>query len=194
MTTAPDPVVRLAPPGAGLPALELAVARLLFAWRRHRTSRAAAAALIANERTAILALVGALDPADAARPVLIRRLRGLEDSSRQWSVFMTLEHLRIVNLAAAGVIASLGRGRVPDRVASTAAVKPAPGIGADVVPAFAASCDAVARAVDGIADLRTPARFAHPWFGPLDAAGWQVLVGGHLNLHRQQILAIQAGL
>jgi hypothetical protein len=32
--------------------------------------------------------------------VLIARPRGLEDSSRYWSVWMTLDHLRIVHLAA----------------------------------------------------------------------------------------------
>ncbi|MBX3389322.1 MAG: hypothetical protein KF691_07680 [Phycisphaeraceae bacterium] len=43
----------------------------------------------------------------AAERVLIPRLRGLEDSSRYWSVWMMLDHLRIVNSQVAMVIASL---------------------------------------------------------------------------------------
>ena len=36
--------------------------------------------------------------------------------------------------------------------------------------------------------------YAHPWFGPLDARGWQALAAFHLDLHRVQIERILAGL
>jgi hypothetical protein len=42
--------------------------------------------------------------------------------------------------------------------------------------------------------LRTKARFAHPWFGPLDAAGWHLMAGMHLSIHRVQIERILQGL
>lgn len=184
---------RLAPPGAGLPGPELFVARLLFRWHRMRATRASAAALIEREREEVLRLAGSLGTAEGARRVLIRRLPGLEDSSRDWSVYMTLEHLRIVNEAVAGAITLLGRGKAPERAASTAAVKPAAGIGREVLAGFAASCARVCAAAEGVADLRTATRYAHPWFGPLDAAGWLAMAGFHLRLHRRQVERIRMG-
>ncbi len=126
-----------------------------------------------------------------ARPTLIKRLPGLEDSSRNWSVFMTLEHLRIVNADIAEAISLLAQSRVPMRVVSTAAVKPAAGIGSEVIAAFEKSCDVLASTVTGVGDLRTKTRYDHPWFGPLDAAGWHAMAGFHLRLHRKQVECIQ---
>ena len=183
----------LAPPGAGLPKVELVVARLLFAATRLTGDRAAFTARFQRERAAIAALVDSCPPDRASNRVLIRRPPGLEDSSRNWSVWMTLDHLRIVNSQVAGVIESLVRGIVPARVASTAAVKPA----VDVTPAVRAdyerSCDALLAAVAAHPNLKATARFAHPWFGPLDAAGWHALAGTHLGIHRVQLERILAG-
>ncbi|MBX3389323.1 MAG: hypothetical protein KF691_07685 [Phycisphaeraceae bacterium] len=71
--------------------------------------------------------------------------------------------------------------------ASTAAVKPSREVGADVVQRYEGSCDEVERVVAGAAKLRTAVRFAHPWFGPLDAAEWHGMTGMHLAIHRKQI-------
>jgi hypothetical protein len=194
MNASLNPAPVLAPPGAGLPKLELFIARLLSAWRRWRGTRAGFTALFEKERDTILALVGSLSPEKAAPRVLIPRPRGLEDSSRHWSVWMTLDHLRIVNTACTGIIALLAQGQAPDRVASTAAVKPNPHVGVEVVDAFKASCFQLLATAAGIPDLHTRTRFAHPWFGPLDAAGWHAMAGTHMGLHRGQISQIIAGL
>ena len=189
-----SPAPQLAPPGAGLPKPELLIARLLFALNRRVTSRAAAEAVIAAERVAVGELARRCDPREGARRVLIRRPRGLEDSSRHWSVFMTLDHLRIVNLGIAATIRELVAGRAPPGVVSTAAVKPSPEADAGVIGEFDLSCETLARAGREAASLRTAVRHAHPWFGPLDAAGWQVMGGFHMRLHRRQIDLILAGL
>jgi len=126
--------------------------------------------------------------------VLIKRLPGMEDSSRHWSVFMTMDHLRIVNGFIAETLALLARGEVPERAASTATVKPDPQADAAVWEGLETACDAIARTADAIPDLRTASRFAHPWFGPLDAAGWHFMAGFHMRLHRGQIQAILRGL
>lgn len=190
MTTTPLP--RLAPPGAGLPKIELFFARLIFQFGRLTTSVAAAQADLVSERHAILALVDRGDVATGAKRVLIRRLPGLEDSSRHWSVFMTLDHLRIVNDSIADTVTALLAGRVPPGAASTAAVKPAAEVGPDVIEAFTASCrrlEVILAAVP-VEALATPVRYAHPWFGPLDAAAWHFMAGFHLRLHRQQVKLI----
>ncbi len=184
------PTPPLAAPGAGLPPLELFIARRLFRLRCRLTSRAGAEELIRDERQKISALVDTIEPAAAERRVLIARPRGLEDSSRHWSVLMTLDHLRIVNEAVAGAVRELRAGRMPATAASTAAVKPSAEVGRSVIPAFHASCEAMLAAGAGALSLATPLRYAHPWFGPLNAAEWIFLGGFHLGLHRRQIVMI----
>ena len=191
MSTEHEPT--LAPPGAGLPRLELYAARVLFALKRWTGGREAFNARFQQERAAIRDLIQSCDGETGARRVLIRRVRGLEDSSRHWSVWMTLDHLRIVNNAFTGVIGALTRGVVPEGTASTAAVKPSPSADASVVAAYEKSCDDLLAATASARDLKTAVRFRHPWFGPLDAAGWHALAPGHLAIHRVQIERILAG-
>lgn len=180
----------LAAPGAGLPGPELFIARRLFAWKRRFGSREGFSRQFDSERAAIVDLVAAVPEELRGRRVLIPRLRGLEDSSRHWSVWMTLDHLRITNEVFAGVIATLAAGRIPPGKADTAAVKPSPGAGPEVEADYEASCDDLVAVVAGIAELKTALRFPHPWFGPLDAAGWHALSATHLGIHRAQIAEI----
>lgn len=178
---------RLAPPGAGLPPPEQFIARRLFRLKCWLGSRPAFAAEFEAERRRILERVAQCDPARRGERVLIPRLRGLEDSSRYWSVWMTLEHLRITNEAFARVVGSLASGVVPEGEASMAAVKPGDDVGEAVEAAFAASCMRFTTTVAGVAELRTRVKFAHPWFGPLDAAQWHALAAMHMGIHRRQI-------
>ena len=189
-TTAP----KLAAPGAGLPKIEHFFANLMVRWKAARTSREAATATFAQEREAILRLLATTSADQLGTPMLIKRLPGLEDSSRYWSVLMTVDHLRIVNDQINGIIASLCEGKVPDRVASTAAVKPSDAVDASVIPAFEQTCRDFENTVAAQSDLKTEARFAHPWFGPMDAAGWHFMAGFHMGLHRKQMALILAGL
>ncbi|HVS53740.1 MAG TPA: DinB family protein [Opitutaceae bacterium] len=160
---------------------------MLFAVRRRLVSRAETEAQIAAERSRVDALVRECGPVRARQRVLIPRPRGLEDSSRYWSVYMTLDHLRIVNAGAARVIRELLADRVPPVAATTAAVKPSADVDERVVPAFQASCDDLLSAGKDAPTLATRLRYAHPWFGPLNAAAWKYLGGMHLALHRGQI-------
>ncbi|HEY2343348.1 MAG TPA: DinB family protein [Chthoniobacteraceae bacterium] len=189
----PENEPKLAPPGAGLPKIELFVARLRFWWLRRRGNRERFNDHFERERDDILALAKSRDDASASRRVLIPRLRGLEDSSRYWSVWMTLDHLRIVNLGTAVVIRALLAGNPPQRVASTATVKPDPKVDASVTEKFKHSCADFLASVAGTADLQTKARYAHPWFGLLNAADWHALGGMHMRLHKHQIECILAG-
>ncbi|MFN0126726.1 MAG: DinB family protein [Verrucomicrobiales bacterium] len=184
----------LAPPGAGLPAVELFIGRILFGLRRWTATRDSVNAQFEKEREAIRALVAGCDPESAARRVLIDRARGLEDSSRHWSVWMTLDHLRIVNRAMTGIIQDLTQGRIPEGAASTADVKPSPDVNVSVVADYEQSCDALLAAVAAAPNLMTTLRFAHPWFGPLNAAGWHALASAHMGIHLEQLVRILEGL
>lgn len=192
MTPSAQP--ELAPPGAGLPLPELWIARLLFAVRRLRGSREVFLAKFEQERAAIRSLVASCAGEKRGRQVLIKRPRGLEDSSRNWSVWMTLDHLRITNTALIRVITALTQGQMPPGKASTAAVKPSTTATAAVEEEFERSCDGVLAVIAGASDLKTSVRFAHPWFGPLDAYGWAAMAGTHMGVHRVQIQSIVAEL
>ncbi|NBV79072.1 MAG: DinB family protein [Verrucomicrobia bacterium] len=185
---------QLAAPGAGLPGIELPIARVLFTLRAWTHGRRRIDALFRQERALIAELVRACPAGRLGERVLIPRPRGLEDSSRYWSVLMTLEHLRLVNLACAAIICELSEGRVPAGKASTADVKPSPDVTEAVISAYEASCDEVLAAVESAKDLDSAARFPHPWFGPMSARRWHVLAAVHLGLHRHQIEAILRGL
>jgi len=180
----------LEPPGAGLPRIELFVARLGFRLMTMFVSRAGASRWFRAEADRILALARSLPPADATRRVLIPRLAGLEDSSRYWSVCMTLEHLVIINSGISRTIASLAAGVVPPGTVSTADVKPGPTADGNMIDRFeAVACDYLA-SVSLLTDLRTKETHRHPWFGPLNALNWHRLAAFHQRLHRKQIESI----
>ncbi len=185
---------KLAPPGAGLPKPELLIARALFKLERLRGNREKFNAHFQRERAAIRTLIQPCDAERGARRVLIERVPGLEDSSRYWSVWMTLEHLRIMHIGIGRTIEGLAKGIVPAKKASTATVKPRPDATAAMVAEYEKSCDDLLATVAAIPDLKTKARFEHPWFGLLDASGWHAMAGMHLGIHRKQVERILAGL
>lgn len=182
-----EPEVQLQPPGAGLPGVELFFARLGFRALGLFVSRRGASRWFREEADRILALARSLAPADASRQVLIPRLAGLEDSSRYWSVYMTLEHLVMVDTGILGVIESLVAGRAVNQVVSTAAVKPSPSADASTIDRFEAVARDYLVRVDALPDLRSNLTLAHPWFGPLTAAKWHRLAAMHHGIHRKQI-------
>lgn len=194
MNLNPTSMPQLAAPGAGLPAYELQIARVLFTLRAWTSNHRQIDAIFRRERALVADWVRACPAGRLGERVLIPRPRGLEDSSRYWSVLMTLDHLRIVNLACASIIRELSEGRVPAGKASTADVKPSPDVTADVIAAYEASCDEVLAAVASAKDLDDSARFPHPWFGPMSARRWHVLAAVHLGLHRKQLESIVRGL
>jgi hypothetical protein len=187
-------VTKLAPPGAGLPFPENLIARILLGLKRSMGSPQSFTAKFVAERGRISGLISGRDEETLSTRVLIPRLRGLEDSSRYWSVWMTLDHLRIVHHAFIGVLDSLANERVPEGEASTAAVKPDAQVKAAVVGEYEASCDALLATSGRIRNFKTRARFPHPWFGPMDAHGWLALSGGHMAIHRVQVERILQGM
>ena len=194
MASSQNETPKLAAPGAGLPGIELQIARILFTLRAWTHDRQRIDARFRQERALVAELVRSCPAGRLGERVLIPRPRGLEDSSRHWSVLMTLDHLRIVNLACASIIRELSEGRVPSGRASTADVKPGLDATESVLATYEASCDEVLAAVASAKNLDDPARFPHPWFGPMSARRWHVLAAVHLGLHRRQIEAILVGL
>jgi uncharacterized damage-inducible protein DinB len=181
-------------PGAGLPICELWVARLLFQARTFTGTAARFRRRFLAEQARLDALLERCPESLRSVPVLIPRLRGMEDSSRFWSVWMTLDHLRIVNESMAGVITALSHEQIPPGKASTASVKPSPDADRSVHPSYMDACQSVIEAADRSSNLKSRARYEHPWFGPLNAWQWFALAGTHMGIHRAQVEQILRGL
>lgn len=191
MSTSFEP--RLDMPGAGLPGPELLIARRLFGLRCRFGNRDKFVAKFVRERDLLRNLIEQVPEERRSERVLIRRLRGLEDSSRHWSLWMTLDHLRIVNLAIGEAMVELVAGRMPAGRVSTADVKPDPGASAEVEALHEEACDRFLGIVEKHSELKTGAKYDHPWFGPLDAFGWLALASMHMGIHRAQAEAIIDG-
>lgn len=182
---------QLAPPGAGLPWLELHIAQAIFYTGFRLSDYDRASRMFVEEERRILNVLDRFDEHEREKLVLIRRLRGLEDSSRYWSAYMTLSHLAIVNHRIVQTILSLLDGKVPTIATSIADVKPSP-VGRDALYAFREASSKFKELSRTGRDLRTTLRFAHPWFGALDGSAWHFLAGFHMRLHRRQMEAIFA--
>ena len=183
----PEPDVRLAPPGAGLPAAELWLARAAFALMRRATSRDRAGSRFRREADRLLELVTPLDPAMGSTRVLIRRIRGIEDNSRYWSAYMVLDHLVRVNETIVEIVEHLAAGRKYERAVGIPDVKPGPEAGPKVVERFAAACESYLLRITLLPQLKTEDRHVHPWFGPLNGHAWHVLAALHQSIHRRQV-------
>ncbi|MGD1978536.1 MAG: DinB family protein [Akkermansiaceae bacterium] len=186
--------VTLDAPGAGLPGIESWVARLVFPLVGKLRSPKAFARLFEKESELILDLVKGMDEATGSKRVLINRIRGIEDSSRQWSIFMTLEHLAVVNHGIARTIESLRQGKAPNLKVRIEDVKPDPGAGPETVEKFVESLEPIRKAGEGIEKVQTRIGHKHPWFGEISARQWYALSAAHLGIHRRQIELIIEGL
>jgi hypothetical protein len=187
----------LQPPGAGLPLAELLLVRYwVFPRWCARTSWDDAVEMFDKEGERILLLAETLDEESLVRPVLIKRLRGLEDSSRYWSVAMTMEHLTIVGDLMSQIIVSLSQGERPKGRVGTADVKPSGQIPAPkVVLQFTQFLERFASNLEeNVVNKDCDVTYPHPWFGELTARKWHTLAGIHQGLHRTQVEAIIRGL
>jgi len=186
---------KLDKPGAGLPFIEWAVAKYII-FPRHFKNTTVEQAIDGADRLSkkIIAVTEPLDIATLSERRLVPRLRGLEDSSRYWSVAMTLQHLIIVNLSMQRVITSLSQGKSIDRKASIADLKPAPDIDASTVrEKFQKSSEALLedlRSCDFTSAESKIQKFEHPWFGPLNAEQWLKFAAPHTKIHADQISEI----
>src|SRR5690349_10123961 len=134
--TTPIPAPKLAPPGAGLPFFEALIVRLVYPPIFSRSSWDESLQRFDQEGRRILEAVRGQNDEKLARPVLIKRIRGIEDSSRHWSAAMTMEHLMIVGNRMAFVIKALSHGRTLPGKVDTASVKPKGESNAGIVKAY----------------------------------------------------------
>ena len=181
------PRVQLQPPGAGLPAYELAWLRPGFHFICAVLPQGAALGLFKSEGERVLSLAQSVSTEQGAVPVLIDRVIGIEDSSRGWSVFMVLDHLRIVNEGIASIVEALTQDRPFAQEVRIQDVKPSPASGPNTINRFVASVATYEAVVVRLGKLGRHMRHPHPWFGPMTAHDWHCLAGIHQLVHRRQI-------
>src|ERR1700730_4414864 len=183
--------VTLQPPGAGLPAFEVAWLRVYFRLACGVTSQNAAMQRFKLEGEKIVSLARSVPATQGTVRVLIDRITGIEDSSRYWSVFMVLDHLRIVDEGITRIIEDLSNDRPFAREVRFEGVKPGFDAGPNVLDRFVKSVAAYEATVNRLGKLGRRVRHPHPWFGPMTAHDWHCLAGIHHGVHRRQIERIK---
>jgi hypothetical protein len=153
-------------------------------------ARTRVAAVFRDEAAAILRLARGIPEAVGRKPTRITRGIGMEPASREWSVFMTLEHLVIVNRGITAVVHALCADNNPGVELRIQDIQPHADAGPEHIEALAQSADRYLEIVERFGSLTCPQRYPHPWFGPLTAGEWHVLAAWHNRIHRRQIQRI----
>ncbi len=185
--------VKLETPGAGLPILESTVLKFGFRALTKFKSRDYFACLFQDEADKIMQLVKSVEAKQGKQMTLIKRVRGMEDSSRNWSVYMTLQHLNMVNHGLSEVVKKLCSDSVAGGEEKSLSeikiedVKPDPEVGGEVISAFDKINQITMKKVSRIEQLNSSEKHKHPWFGMLDGFQWFALLGIHMGVHRKQI-------
>ncbi len=188
---------KLAPPGAGLPFAERLFTRWVVGPVFSKYLPLSGARKDYERHTAtLISVVSAASLEERLRPVLIPRIVGLEDSSRNWSLQGVLEHLLTVARGIERVMLSLGREIAPPGAADPAKVKPQ-NFEHDYLDEFKEFAPGLLERMDrlvlsGELKLDSDATFLHPWFGNLNARQWYWFLARHQRIHTRQAIAIVA--
>ncbi len=183
---------KLAPPGAGLPALEMFLQKNIVFPIFCKITFDSAIRLFEKESKLLLREVTLIPEPLRDKKILVPRLPAIEDSSRFWSAAMVLEHLIIVGNSIKIVAQHLAAGEKPPGEANIAQVKPPGNLsGAVCIEQYRTYSDDFLKAVRGMrGDQWATGTFNHPWFGPLTLHKWICLAAIHQRVHRRQVEAI----
>lgn len=196
-TQAPRTPPKLAPPGAGIPFPQRLVLRFFIRpLVIRRTPWNVSLQRFARLHEKLKDEWANLDDRTLTTPALVPPQRGLEDSSRFWSVAQTARHLTIVGQLMEQVIIELSHDRdFPHRV-STADVKPEPHQNTHAtIDEYVKFADSLVDRLEQSVGNRESARLLeHPWFGDLRARDWLWVLAIHTHLHLGQIREIKKAL
>lgn len=184
-------------PGAGLPLIEGLVARyILFPSTTRRLSRPQAIQMLCKIGQKAITSARSFSPEEIKQRILIKRFPGIEDSSRYWSILMTVNHLWITGESMAQVTERLVQNKPVNTVVSIEAVKPNPEESLEEI--FSGYEDFLSRYQDRMEKLTSGdfsiRKHVHPWFGPINAHQWLCLNAMHHKIHLAQIEKIIQGL
>lgn len=176
--------------GAGLPKAEqlfikwglVPVVRILFTWK-------IALFMIQREVKNIQKIVASMDKSKLQQRVEIKRVFAIEDHSRDYSVNMTLEHLRITGTAIIEVIDTLTKEKPFERPITIEAVKPKEN-GNDEDKKFFEFMNQYSEYIKKHPKNYSKMTKKHPWFVNFNNSDWACFMFMHTFIHRRQIEAI----
>jgi len=176
--------------GAGLPKFErlfiklvlVPIVRILFTWNLTLF-------FINRERGIIKKLIQQLSKNDLQKRVEIKRAFAIEDHSRDYSVNMTLEHLRITGTKVTEVIERLSDEKEYEEEITIQAVKPKEN-GEDEVEKFFTFMDYYTEYIKSHPKNYSKMTKKHPWFVNFNNSDWACFMFMHTFIHRRQIEAI----
>lgn len=150
----------------------------------------------AKTNARILELVKKIPHDQLETKVLVPPMPGLEDSSRFWSVAMTLEHIEFVGRNVAMTIIALSKGNQPPLRVNIANLKPKglskPEAQIELFEKYAAEIPRLL--ASEVQNRKSRTTLPHPWFGRFNAGQWHWLLAAHSRIHFPQLLAITQGL
>ncbi len=184
------PTPQLAAPGSGLPPLELFIGQVGFRLYCLISTHQNATAWLKSENQKIISLASAISEEIGKQKVLIKRITGIEDSSRFWSVFMVIDHLLIVDRIITEMIENLNMERKYLPEIKIAAIKPQVERGKEVIDEFQSLMKDYQLGLKKIVNWYSKQCHIHPWFGPLDVHSWHCFMAFHHFIHRRQLQRI----
>jgi hypothetical protein len=141
----------------------------------------------------ILKATSRLSDDELFEKILIPPQVGLEDSSRNWSIAMVLEHLATAGDENISIIEQLSQGKIPNEELSLAKIKPlgnlTPAQALEMFKTFA--FDRQEQMENNILEHDSPLKFRHPWLGPITAQQWYWIMSSHQVIHYKQIKEIR---
>jgi hypothetical protein len=180
-------VPQLETPGSGLPPLELLIGKVGFALYRSMNSRQGATARFKSESQQLISLATSVSEEVGRQRILIKRIMGIEDSSRFWSVFMVIDHLIIADKLAIKIIENLSQEQNFSQRITIEGIKPQPERGKEVIDEFKQLVQDYILCLEQITHWHSSSAHAHPWFGPLNVHGWHCFMAFHHFIHRRQL-------
>ncbi|MCG6897905.1 MAG: DinB family protein [Thiocapsa sp.] len=177
----------LDPAGAGIPWHERRVADIVLRLYASTVSPAAILRSFRRDASRALTLAGGLTAEEGRMRVPIQRFPGIEHSSRSWSVYMTLDHLVMVNTAITALIHAVCSDHNHGAEIRVEDVKPHVDAGPDRIQALESVVERYTDLIERLGGLHARQRHPHPWFGPLTARQWHALAAIHNRTHRAQI-------
>jgi len=184
---------RLEKPGAGLPWAQAVLLRFYvgpFVAKKARWEDSEKIFNLMNQK--IIEKISDLNEEQLSRQVLVQPLPGIEDSSRYWSVAMTMKHIMIVADGMSHILKSITHEKELPVVVDVARVKPPEELSAlqvrDEFIRF--SKEYLPKLNLEIGNREARQTHVHPWFGKFTARQWLWLLSGHSGIHYRQIKEI----
>ena len=176
--------------GAGLPQIErLFIKRVLVPLVRIVCTWNIALFMIKREVKIIENLIASFDEETLQKRVVINRAFAIEDHSRDYSINMTLEHLRIAGTAVMAVIDTLSNEKEFPKEITIEAVKPKDN-SKDEAKKFFDFMKTYAEYIKNHKKNYSKMTKKHPWFVNFNNFDWSCFMYMHTFIHRRQIEAI----